>query len=100
VDASLLLILFAVLLYVAVLLPRRRQMARQRALLSEIAPGDTVVTIGGLRGEVVAVEGEDVVIAAAPGVELRFVRDAIGRRLPAPDDGSSPDDEVDTEGAP
>ena len=94
-DASLLLILFAVLLYVAVFLPRRRQMARQRDLLAAIAPGDEVVTIGGLRGKVVAVDGDDVVIEAAAGVELRFVRDAIGRRTPpdaAPEDDPSVDD--------
>lgn len=71
-------------MYVVLILPRRRQMARQRALISSIAAGDEIVTIGGIHGTVVDADGPVLVVAVAPGVEMRFLRDAISRRVPQP----------------
>jgi preprotein translocase subunit YajC len=48
-------------------------------LQSALGAGDEVRTIGGLYGKVVATDTESVTIEAAPGVELRFDRQAISR---------------------
>lgn len=55
---------------------RRREAERMQAALS---PGDEVVTIGGLHGTIAAVEDETVLIEVAPGVRIRYARQAIAR---------------------
>lgn len=85
-------------MYVVLVLPRRRQMARQRALINSIAPGDEVVTIGGIHGTVVDADGPVLVVAVAPGVEMRFVRDAISRRVPPATGDADPTDGNDSGG--
>lgn len=59
---------------------RRREAAEMQA---QLGPGDEVQTVGGLFGTVTAVDADAVTIEAAPGVELRFARSAIGRVISA-----------------
>lgn len=83
-DGTLIIIVLLVLLYVVVFLPRQRQVARQRAMQSALAVGDEVVTIGGMHGTVTGVEDDAVRLELSPGVEVRFVREAVASRR-APD---------------
>jgi len=88
-----LLVVFAGV-YFLVLRPRQKaqQKARQQTSLVEV--GDEVVTIGGVRGVVVAVDDEHVTIATGqlPGDEgsagsmthITFVRKAIGQKITPP----------------
>lgn len=80
-DGTLIIVVLLVLMYVVLFLPRQRQMARQRAMQAALAPGDEVVTIGGAHGRVTELSDEAVHLEVSPGVEVRFVRDAIARRL-------------------
>jgi len=93
VDGTLIILVLLVLLYVVVFLPRQRQVARQRAMQSALAVGDEVVTIGGMHGTVVGVEEDAVRLELSPGVEVRFVREAVASRrsVEVPDDPESPD---------
>jgi preprotein translocase subunit YajC len=63
-----------------------QQRKRQRAFVeqqSRVAVGQTVMTTAGLYGEVVALEGEDMVLEVAPGVRLRWNKAAVGRIVTA-----------------
>jgi preprotein translocase subunit YajC len=72
---------------------RRREAAEMQA---QLGPGDEIQTVGGLFGTVVAIDDEAVTINAAPGVELRFARSAIGRVLNAqPTEVAEEEDEGD-----
>jgi preprotein translocase subunit YajC len=81
---------------------RRRQRAAQQQRQTPLEPGSSVVTIGGLHGTVVAIDGSDVLLEVAPDTVLRFERRAIARIEP-PDaapadhdhssDGHSSDDD-------
>lgn len=82
-DGSLLIVLLIGLMYVVLVMPRRRQMARARQLQASLAPGDAVVTIGGIHGVISAVDSDSVHVVVAPGVELRMVRDAVARKVAA-----------------
>lgn len=82
-DGSLLIVLLIGLMYVVLVLPRRRQMARARQLQASLAPGDAVVTIGGIHGVISAIDSDSVHVVVSPGVELRMVRDAVARKVPA-----------------
>lgn len=99
-DGTLIILVLLVLLYVVVFLPRQRQVSRQRAMQSALAIGDEVVTIGGMHGTVVGVDEEAVRLELSPGVEVRFVREAVASRRtpdspPAGEDGEELDDDGD-----
>jgi preprotein translocase subunit YajC len=96
VDGSLLIVLLIGLMYVVLVMPRRRQMARARQLQASLAPGDAIVTIGGIHGVISAVGNDSLHVVVAPGVEIEMVRDAVARKAPARqadtgnNDGSGP----------
>ena len=98
-DGIPIIIILLVLVYVVVFLPRQRQVARQRAMQSALAVGDEVVTIGGIHGTVTGVEDDAVRLELSPGVEVRFVREAVASRrvedAPAEEyaDGQTPSDD-------
>jgi preprotein translocase subunit YajC len=69
------------LLYMLMIRPQQRRARAQKALQSAVDVGDEVVTIGGIYGEVTEVDDETIVVEIADGVEVRFVRSAISRKL-------------------
>ena len=52
-----------------------------RELIASLSEGDRVVTIGGLRGTVVTLKGETVVLRVLDGSELEFEKAAIAKIL-------------------
>ena len=61
--------------------PRRRMLARQREVLGALSGGDQVVTIGGIYGTIVALDGDEVRLEIAPDVVIRVARRAIAGRV-------------------
>jgi preprotein translocase subunit YajC len=70
---------------------RRRQQAQQQQ--NTLGPGARVRTTAGMYATVVDVDGDDVILEVAPGVEVRYMRRAVM-------DVISPADTVDEEEAP
>jgi preprotein translocase subunit YajC len=65
--------------------PRRRMMTRQRDLLGALSTGDQVVTVGGIYGTVVGLDGDEVRLEIAPDVVIRVARRAVAGRVgPSP----------------
>jgi preprotein translocase subunit YajC len=61
--------------------PRRRLMMRQRELLGALSSGDQVVTVGGIYGTIVALDGDEVRVEIAPDVVIRVARRAVAGRV-------------------
>jgi preprotein translocase subunit YajC len=61
--------------------PRRRLMMRQRELLGGLSSGDQVVTVGGIYGTIVALDGDEVRVEIAPDVVVRVARRAVAGRV-------------------
>lgn len=61
--------------------PRRRMMMRQRELLGALSTGDQVVTVGGVYGTIVALDGDEVRLEVAPDVVIRVARRAVAGRV-------------------
>lgn len=64
---------------------QRRARQRQQATVAALNPGVRVLTTSGQVGTVTAIEDEFVLLEIAPGVEVRFVPQAIGRVLDDPE---------------
>jgi preprotein translocase subunit YajC len=77
-PSTLILILIVVVaFYLLMIRPqqRRKQQAAQKQ--SSVAPGATVRTTAGMYATVVDVDGDDVILEVAPGVEVRYMKRAI-----------------------
>ncbi len=69
----------------------RKQQRNQMEMRNTLAPGDEVMTGGGLYGTVVSADGDVIVLQTSPGVEQRWARGAILRKVtpPPPDEPDS-----------
>lgn len=89
-------ILIGVVFYFLLFRPQRRRQQQQQQMQRQIQPGQRVMTTAGMLADVVAVEDDAVVLEIAPGVEVRFVKAAIGQVLPD-DEEIEDEDETDDE---
>jgi preprotein translocase subunit YajC len=82
-PASLLLFLglMAVVFYFLMIRPQQRRMRAQRELMKSLEVGDEVQTIGGMFGTIRSLDDDSVTVEVSPGIEIRFVRGAIARKL-------------------
>lgn len=78
-----LVLLFAVM-YFLLIRPQQQRVRAQRELVSTLAVGDEVVTIGGLLGRIIRLDDDVAEIETSPGTVLRFRRTAISGKLTPP----------------
>jgi len=82
------------LLYFVMIRPQRNRQRQATQTQSEIMPGSRVRTTAGMYATVVSVEGDDVVLEVAPGVNVRYMRRAIMNVVPdTPSDFAADQDE-------
>jgi preprotein translocase subunit YajC len=71
-------ILFFVVLYFLMIVPNQRKQKKWQEMLGQIKSGDRVTTNGGIRGTVLTVKDDTLVLRVQPdGVKLEFVKSAI-----------------------
>ena len=71
-------ILFFVVLYFLMIAPNQKKQKKWQEMLGKLKSGDKVTTNGGIRGTVLSVKDDAVVLRVQPdGVKLEFVRSAI-----------------------
>jgi preprotein translocase subunit YajC len=74
---------------------RRRQQDAQR-LLETIGVGKEIVTAGGLYGTVTAVDGDEVRVEIADGVEVRIAKRAVAGVVSEDEEPEQPADQAET----
>ena len=75
------IIIFAVM-YFLLILPQKKQEKKQRAMIDALCPGDEVITIGGIFGNVVSVKDDAVVIeTSADKTKIKVAKSSISRCL-------------------
>ena len=89
-----LLVLFA-FMYLLLIRPQRQQQRRQAEMINALKPGDEVITVGGVYGEIKSLDDERVRLEVDADVELVVARRAITSLVP-PDEAV---DEDESEGA-
>jgi preprotein translocase subunit YajC len=71
-------ILFFVALYFLMIAPNQKKQKKWQEMLSKLKSGDRVTTNGGIRGTVLSVKDDVVVLRVQPdGLKLEFVKSAI-----------------------
>lgn len=71
-------ILFFVVLYFLMIAPNQKKQKKWQEMLGQLKSGDRVTTNGGMRGTVISVKDDVVVLRVQPdGVKLEFVKSAI-----------------------
>jgi preprotein translocase subunit YajC len=76
-TVPLLIVLVFVGFYFLLIRPQRRRQQQVQRQQNTVAPGARVRTTAGMYATVIDVDGDDVVLEVAPGVEIRYLRRAI-----------------------
>lgn len=66
------------LMYFLMIRPQRARQRAQEEQIRSVAPGDEVVTIGGIYGDVIEVHDEKLVVEIAEDIHIEIARKAIG----------------------
>src|ERR1700760_2279007 len=100
-PSTLILILIVVVaFYLLMIRPQQRRKQQAQQQRNTVQPGARVRTTAGMYATVVDVDGDDVILEVAPGVEVRYMRRAVmdvvspGETV---DEDETPVDETDTE---
>jgi preprotein translocase subunit YajC len=81
-------------MYFLLIRPQQKKMRAQQELLAQVTEGDEVMLTSGIFGFVTAMDDEQLWVEVAEGVELRVLRGAVSRRIPATDDAVTPADDT------
>lgn len=77
-SGLLLPVLFFAVLYFLMIAPNQRKQKKWQEMLGQIKSGDRIVTSGGIRGTVLSVKDDAMIVRVAPdGLKLEFLRSAI-----------------------
>jgi len=71
------LVIMFVIFYFILIRPQQKRQKEVRNMQAELKKGDSIITIGGIHGEIQAVDENTVVISTGDGVKLTFDRHAI-----------------------
>jgi preprotein translocase subunit YajC len=74
------LVLMVAVFYFLIIRPQRNRAKKQQELAESLQLGDEVQTIGGIKGKVKRLDGDDVVLQIEQG-EIRISRRAVASRL-------------------
>jgi len=92
----LLIVLVGVGFYFLMIRPQRRRQQQAQQQQRTLAPGARVRTTAGMYATVIAVDGDDVILEVAPGVEVRYLRRAV-MDIIAPGEAEEPETPEDDE---
>ncbi|GIF71523.1 preprotein translocase subunit YajC [Asanoa siamensis] len=86
----LMIVLLFGVMYFMMIRPQQKRRREAQQMQSTLGAGSEVVTIGGLYGTVVETDTETVTLEAAPGVHVRYARQAVARVISAKNEVPEP----------
>ena len=78
------LVFMFVVFYFLIIRPQRKRQQEQQAILSALKPGDRIITIGGIYGQIESMTDESLVIKVESGITLRIARQAVAYKQGEP----------------
>jgi preprotein translocase subunit YajC len=89
-----LILLVVVAFYMLMIRPQRRRQQQAQQQRSNVEPGARVRTTAGMYATVVDVDGDDVILEVAPGIEVRYMKRAIMDVVSPADESPADTDEA------
>jgi preprotein translocase subunit YajC len=80
-SSLLMLALMFGIFYFFLIRPQQTQQKKRREMLDSLRKGNTVITIGGVYGQIVEVKDDSLIIQIADNVRIRTVRGAVNSVL-------------------
>src|SRR5271170_690288 len=90
----LLIVIVFVGFYFLMIRPQRRRQQQAAQQQRTLNPGSRVKTTAGMYATVSAVDGDDVILEVAPGVDVRYMRRAIAEVITSGDEEPEADDQT------
>ena len=87
------ILVLLLLMWFLLIRPQRRRQQEQHHMISALEVGREIVTAGGLYGTVTAIEGDEVRLQIADGVEVRVAKRAVAAIIP-PEDAENEEEET------
>ena len=75
------IVVWGLIIYLFMVLPNKKKAKKQKEMLDSLKEGVNIVTIGGIKGTIVAVREEEVDVKVDKGIKVTFVKSAISRVL-------------------
>jgi preprotein translocase subunit YajC len=99
VSGLLIIVALFALMWVLMIRPQRAKAQQQQRLLGTVAPGDEVLTVGGIYGIVQELEpeedGGDLIVEIAEGIHVRVARKALATVVKPDEDEDEEEDGLD-----
>lgn len=65
-------------LYLVMIRPQQKKQKQWQSMLSSIKPGDRITTAGGIRGIIISIKDDAIIIRVAPdGIKMEVAKNAI-----------------------
>ncbi len=89
-DAGPLIFLAAMVavIWFVLIRPQRRRQQTHLEMISGLAPGDELITAGGVFGKVRSIADDHIVVEIAPGTEIRLAKHAVASVIPRPEEAT------------
>jgi len=81
-SSILLLVAFVVIFYFLLWRPQSKRMKEQKQLISSLAVGDEVITVGGILGRITKLTDDFIMLLIATNVEITVQRSSVSASLP------------------
>lgn len=76
-STLIIILVIVVAIYMLMIRPQRRRQQAAMQQRNQVTPGARVRTTAGMYATVIEVDGDDVVLEVAPGIEVRYMKRAI-----------------------
>ena len=80
-TSLIMLLVMVVAIFLLMILPQRKKDKQKKNMLASVKRGDKVETIGGIRGQVVAVKEQTVILKLEGDAKIEVIKDAIANVL-------------------
>lgn len=72
------ILLLIPVMYFVMILPQQRRQKKWQQMLASIKPGDKVTTAGGIRGTILSLKDDSIIVKVAPdGIKMEVAKSAI-----------------------
>jgi preprotein translocase subunit YajC len=73
------ILLLIPIMYFAMIRPQQKRQKQWQKMLADIKPGDRITTSGGIRGTILSIKDDGIIIKVAPdGIKMEIAKSAIG----------------------